>query len=30
VHGLVDDLCKTAAALCAGGEILGIAVVARG
>jgi hypothetical protein len=30
VHELVDDLCKTAAGLCAGGEILGIAAVPRG
>ena len=30
VHELVDDLCKTAAGLCAGGEILGIAAVSRG
>jgi len=26
VHELVDDLCKKAVGLCAGGEILGIAV----
>ena len=30
VHELVDDLCKTAAGLCAGGEILGIVEVSRG
>jgi hypothetical protein len=26
----VDDMCKKAASLCAGGEILGIAVMSRG
>jgi len=30
VHDLVDDLCKKAAILCVGGEILGIAAVPRG
>jgi hypothetical protein len=30
VHELVDDLCKTAAGLCAGGEILGIMAVPGG
>jgi hypothetical protein len=30
VHELVDDMCKKAASLCAGGEILGIAVMSRG
>lgn len=30
VHGLVDDLCKTAARLCVGGKILGIAAVPHG
>jgi hypothetical protein len=30
VHELVDDLCKKAASLCAGGEILGIAAASRG
>jgi hypothetical protein len=29
VHESVDDLCKKPASLCAGGEILGIAVAAR-
>ena len=30
VHELVDDMCKKAASLCAGGEILGIAVMSHG
>lgn len=29
VHELVDDLCKKAVILCAGGEILGIVAVSR-